>query len=82
MGADKRRFGIPGTYEGTSMAAPHVSAAAALAIASGLLGERPSPGAIASWLERTARDLGPPGHDDVYGAGLVDARAATTTPPA
>jgi serine protease len=77
-----RRFGLPARFEGTSMAAPHVSAAAALAIASGLLGERPSPGTIASWLERTARDLGPPGHDDVYGAGLVDARAATTTPPA
>ena len=60
------------------MAAPHVAGIAALAIASGVLGERPSPAAIEAWLKATARDLGPLGPDDTYGAGLVDARAATT----
>ena len=39
-----RRFGLPGEYMGTSMAAPHVSAAAALVIASGIIGPNPSPG--------------------------------------
>jgi serine protease len=75
-----RRFGLPRDYEGTSMAAPHVSGVAALVLASGVLGPHPSPGAIEARLRDTARDLGAPGPDDVYGAGLVDARAATTPP--
>ena len=33
--SDVRTFGLPGRYEGTSMAAPHVSGTAALVIASG-----------------------------------------------
>ncbi len=41
-------FGLPSGYEGTSMAAPHVSATAALVIASGVIGRRPSPAAIAA----------------------------------
>jgi serine protease len=77
-----RTFGLPGDFEGTSMAAPHVSGVAALAIASGLLGEDPSPDAIEAHLKATARDLGIPGPDNTYGAGLVDATAATTPPPA
>jgi serine protease len=79
-GAGKQRFGIPGTYEGTSMAAPHVSAVAALAIASGAIGPDPSPAAIERHLERTARDLGAPGVDRRYGAGLLDAAAAVRPP--
>src|SRR3954451_24873570 len=39
-----RRFGLPSGYIGTSMAAPHVTATAALVIASGLLGPSPTPG--------------------------------------
>ena len=39
-----RRFGLPRSYEGTSMAAPHVSAIAALLIATKRLGPHPSPG--------------------------------------
>jgi serine protease len=74
-------FGLPGRYTGTSMAAPHVSGTAALVIASGVLGPHPSPDAIESRLKATARDLGVPGPDNLYGAGLVDAAAATTRPP-
>ncbi len=44
-GSSPRRFGIPTGYEGTSMATPHVSATAALVIASGVLGRHPSPAA-------------------------------------
>jgi serine protease len=71
------RFGIPRDYYGTSMAAPHVSATAALVVASGVLGPDPSPEAIQQRLEQTARDLGAPGLDPRYGWGLVDAAAAT-----
>ncbi|MEJ7891410.1 MAG: S8 family serine peptidase [Solirubrobacteraceae bacterium] len=72
-----RRFGIPGGFEGTSMAAPHVSATAALVIASGVLGGNPTPRALEKRLERTAFDLGKVGTDRRYGAGRVDAAAAT-----
>jgi serine protease len=72
------RFGLPGGYTGTSMAAPHVSGTAALIIASGVLGPEPSPGALEARLKATARDLGAPGLDNRYGAGLIDAAAATT----
>jgi serine protease len=73
-----RRFGLPAGYVGTSMATPHVSATAALVIASGILGPAPAPDAIEAHLEATARDLGRPGRDRRYGFGLVDAAAATT----
>ena len=69
-------FGLVG-YSGTSMAAPHVSAAAALVVASRVIGAEPSPDAIEKRLEQTARDLGQPGRDAAYGWGLVDAGAAT-----
>lgn len=71
-----RTFGLPSGYQGTSMAAPHVSAVAALVIATGRLGRNPEPGDVASHLRRTARDLGPEGIDIRYGRGLVDAAAA------
>jgi serine protease len=72
-----RRFGLPSGYVGTSMAAPHVSATAALVVASGLLGPNPSPVAIEHRLEATAHDLGAPGRDAHYGWGLIDSAAAT-----
>jgi serine protease len=72
-----RRFGIPGGYVGTSMAAPHVSAVAALVIASRVLGRNPSPRRLEAHLEATARDLGRAGRDSRYGAGLLDAARAT-----
>jgi serine protease len=72
-----RRFGLPPGYEGTSMAVPHVSATAALVIASGVIGPRPTPEAIVARLKATTRPLGPPGDTRHYGAGLIDAAAAT-----
>jgi serine protease len=59
------------------MATPHVSAAAALVIASGVLGPKPSPEAVIARLKATARPLGAPGDGSRYGAGLLDAAAAT-----
>ena len=71
-----RRFGLPRGYEGTSMAAPHVSGTAALVLASKRLGTKPSPAALETHLEATARDIGRPGFDPRYGNGLLDAAAA------
>ncbi len=76
-GSSPRKFGIPGGYEGTSMATPHVAATAALVIASGVLGRHPTPKQIAARLIATARPLGGPGDSKLYGAGLLDAAAAT-----
>ena len=59
------------TMSGTSMACPHVSGAAALAIASGLTGA-----ATRALLVSTADDLGPAGWDVEYGNGMVDADEA------
>ena len=73
-----RRFGYPGDFEGTSFAAPHVAAAAALVIASRVIGPNPSPARVLDRLRATSHDLGPPGFDSSFGAGLLDAAAATT----
>ena len=66
-------FGLSRSYEGTSMAVPHVSAIAALLIATKRLGPHPSPRDVETHLEATAR---PTDRPDRYGAGLVDAAAA------
>jgi len=70
------RFGIPPGFEGTSMAAPHVSGVAALLIGSRRLGRSPSPAAVEKRLKSTARDIGSAGWDPRYGWGLLDAAAA------
>jgi serine protease len=64
-------------FEGTSEAAPHVSAAAALVFAvMRARGGRPTPSAVQERLQQTARDLGTAGYDKRYGHGLLDAAAA------
>jgi serine protease len=77
-----RSFGYPAFYEGTSMAAAHVSGVAAMVIASKVLGRNPSPAAVECQLEATARKtnetLGQSYDSRLFGAGLVDARAAVT----
>jgi serine protease len=70
-------FEILPRFRGTSNAAPQVAGIAALVLASGVLGDDPTPGEVERHLEATARDLGAPGRDAYYGAGLVDAAAAT-----
>jgi len=72
-------FGLPSGYDGTSMAAPHVSATAALVIASGVLGANPAASQVECRLKATAKPLGIPGPNRVYGYGLVDAGAATNS---
>ncbi|HEY7890752.1 MAG TPA: S8 family serine peptidase [Solirubrobacteraceae bacterium] len=77
IGSSPRRFGLPSGYEGTSMAAPEVAATAALVIASGVLGKHPSPTAVRARLTGTATPLGASGDRTLYGAGLLNAAAAT-----
>jgi serine protease len=76
LGNSVADFGLPRGYEGTSMASPHVSAIAALLIATHRLGVHPTPSAVEDRIEQTARDLGKPGYDSRYGWGLVNAAAA------
>ena len=66
------------TASGTSFAAPHVSGAAAV-----LKSAFPnmSPRQVAALLLATARDLGAPGVDDVYGRGLLDLENAARPRP-
>lgn len=76
-GSSYTKFGMPSGYEGTSMATPHVAATAALIIASGVLGRHPTPAQIVARLKATATKLGGGGDERLYGAGLVNAAAAT-----
>ncbi|HEY2602127.1 MAG TPA: S8 family serine peptidase [Thermoleophilaceae bacterium] len=75
-----RSFALRGEeYEGTSMASPHVAAAAALLIASKRLGSHPTANAVEARLEHTAFDLGPVGYDERYGYGEVQPAQALST---
>lgn len=71
-------FGFPSGWYGTSMAAPHVSAAAAMVIASGVIGRHPTPDQILARLEHTAQPLDGSQPNRYYGWGLVDIGAATS----
>jgi serine protease len=76
-----RQFSLPSGWYGTSMAAPHVAAAAALVIASRVLGARPTPDQVLARLEQTARPLGGSKPNANYGYGLINAAAATAATP-
>ncbi|MDQ7841426.1 MAG: S8 family peptidase [bacterium] len=62
------------SFQGTSMATPHVAGLVALMISRGITG----PATIQSVLESTATDLGPAGKDTQFGSGLVNAAAAVS----
>jgi serine protease len=79
-------FAIPSSYVGTSMAAAHVSAVAAMVLAADTYGgprfspetgqgNKPRVNGVAKRLRETARGLGLPMTQQ--GAGLIDAAAAT-----
>ncbi len=57
-------------FQGTSMAAPHVTGVAALLVANGTAS---SPDHVRQALQNTAKDLGAAGWDQYYGWGLVQA---------
>ncbi|HKB51670.1 MAG TPA: S8 family serine peptidase [Solirubrobacterales bacterium] len=82
-GGNPRRFGEPGSYIGTSMAAAHVSGVAAMILASGVLEQNVSPrgkvNRLIRRLRNTTRDLGLP--PERQGAGLIDAGKATEPSP-
>jgi serine protease len=81
----KSTFTIPSDYVGTSMAAAHVSGAAALVLASGSLNlprrfpARARARRVASKLRQTARDIGLPRTQQ--GGGLIDVGRATQLRP-
>jgi subtilisin len=62
-------------YSGTSMACPHIAGAAALMKS---LDATATASSLREKLRGTAQDLGSPGLDEKYGAGLLDCFSATS----
>lgn len=62
-----------GSASGTSMSCPHVAGVAALVLS---VSPNLSMTQLQFILESTAQDIGEPGRDDFFGAGIVDAAAA------
>lgn len=73
---DRPVFGYA-NYSGTSMATPHVTGALGLLMERFPYLDNPQ---VRDVLLTTARDLGAPGVDDVYGWGLVDLKKAIDGP--
>jgi serine protease len=71
--ADPTDWSLYYFLQGTSMATPHVSGVAALLLA---LDSSLTPTQVRHALESTAEDKGDSGRDNVYGWGLIDAKAA------
>ena len=65
-------------FDGTSMASPHVAAAAALLISSGVA---TTPQEVLDALTASALDLGSPGYDNNTGHGLLQVANALSGPP-
>jgi len=66
-----------GSYQsGTSFAAPFVTAAVGVQLADGA---GPEAAEITRILARTARDLGPPGRDPIFGWGLLQVATPCST---
>ena len=75
------RFGFPTYYIGTSMSSPQVAGAAAMVIASHVIGRHPTPDQILTRLKESATELGPGKPNASYGYGLVNVGAATARGP-
>ncbi len=67
-----------GTFGGTSSATPHTAGCLALMLS---INPEMLPGDLDRVIELTAVEKGNPGKDYRYGAGRIDALAATTSPP-
>lgn len=76
VGGNPGAFGIPTDYTGTSMAAAHVSATAAMVIAGGVVGRDPGPAVVQRRIYTTAQKLSE-GKSPAFGHGLIDAAGAT-----
>jgi serine protease len=63
-------------YQGTSMACPHAAGVAALMVSHNPSATPLTPTQIETILKSTAHDLGAPGQDPIFGAGLIDAYQA------
>ena len=80
-GAASRSFGLPGGYEGTSMASPHVAGDRGAADRHQAARRAPDPAARSRRsIEATARDLGRTGLDSRYGCGPGGRRARPALP--
>lgn len=69
--------GYGGTFGGTSSATPHTAGCMALMLS---INPEMLPQDVAKVIQLTAVEKGDPGKDNRYGAGRIDALAATTSP--